>query len=92
MSEFIGLFTGSIWPWLIGVVGIFLGGAILKVKHSNKKEAEATERAEESERQVQEAQSVATAQQRAQEAINKVRAKSKPRPAKKTPGAFETKR
>lgn len=82
MSEIIAFFTGSIWPWLIGVVGTLLGIALLSVKHSNKKEAEATERAEESERQVQEAQGVATATERAHAAVEKVRKKPLKKPAK----------
>lgn len=92
MSEIIALLVGNIWPVIIGVLGLLTGGVVWKVKRANTKAAEATDRAEEAERQVQEAQSVAAATERAHKAIRTSRAKDAPKPTKKTPGAFETDR
>lgn len=83
MSEIIGLFTGSVWPWLIGVVGLVLGGALWKAKRADTKAQEAIERAEEAERQVQEAQGTITARERATEAVEKVRKKPLKKPSPK---------
>lgn len=81
----LALVAGALILAVLGWLGFSKSRAVKRAEEAEAETAEA-------ERQVQESQGVATAQDRAHKAIAKSRAKAKPAPTKKTPGAFETKR